>query len=82
MDWPDSPTEYNRAIIEEQFRDNSSEMDQPPSLGSERDCDEPLKANVRYTVASFYETHLPRHVIRLADHWQSRTGPTRSPSRR
>ena len=39
MDWPDSPIEYNRALIEEQFRDNSSEMDQPPSSGSERDRD-------------------------------------------
>ena len=34
LDWPDSPTEYNRAIIEDQFRNNGSEhtpTDEPDS---------------------------------------------------
>ena len=38
LDWPDSPTEYNRAIIEDQFRNNRSERtptDEPDSNNSD-----------------------------------------------
>jgi hypothetical protein len=45
LDWPDSPTEYNRAIIEDHFPDNGSELERPPSSGSE--LDEAPKTKVR-----------------------------------
>ena len=38
LDWPDSPTEYNHAIIEDQFRNNGSECtptDEPDSNNSD-----------------------------------------------
>jgi hypothetical protein len=63
MDWPNSPTEQNRALIEEQFRD-ASELDQPPSSGS--DELEAPKAKVRNIPESFlWDTYL-RHTVWLA----------------
>ena len=38
LDWPDSPTEYNHAIIKDQFRNNGSECtptDEPDSNNSD-----------------------------------------------
>ena len=38
LDWPDSPTEYNHVIIEDQFRNNGSECtptDEPDSNNSD-----------------------------------------------
>ena len=46
MEWSDSPTEYNRAVIEEMFKENGSQLEQHSSLGS--DPDETPKVKVRY----------------------------------
>ena len=46
MEWPDSPTEYNCAVIEEMFKENGSQSEQHSSLGS--DPDETPKVKVRY----------------------------------
>jgi hypothetical protein len=47
MDWPDSPTDYNRALIKDQFRDNRNDLEQLP-LSSGSDDSEAPKAKVRY----------------------------------
>jgi hypothetical protein len=46
MEWPNSPTEYNHAVIKDMFHDNASELERPPSSGSEPD--EAPKQKVRY----------------------------------
>ena len=46
MEWPNSPTEYNHAVIEEMFQENGSQSEQHSSLGS--DPDETPKVKVRY----------------------------------
>lgn len=51
MDWPDSPTEHNRALIEDQFHNNGSASELEKSTSTEPD--EAPKAMVRYIIGSF-----------------------------
>ena len=53
MDWPNSPTEHNRAIIEEMFPEDTSGLERPPSSRLESDDEVLLKKKVRYKAKLF-----------------------------
>lgn len=77
MVWPNSPTddnqreliddqfEYNRALNEDQFRDNGSELEFPTS---ESKSDEAPKVKVSHTVVfGFFYRTLTGHILLLAN---------------
>ena len=66
MDWPNSPTDHNRTVIEEIFGDDTSELErQPPSSGLE--SDEAPKKKVRYTDNFLFLLDTYTHIIFLAN---------------
>ena len=63
---PTSPTEHNRAVIEELFPDDTSELElerRPPSSGPEPDEAPKKNLKVRYTTGSSYGTLTETHRL-------------------